>query len=224
VTVNQDIENPKTVLLMKPADMSAKHALTTNDTPADVTGTNHAPAIDFLGKAVDKGLIVSAWVSNAVNNAVFPATFVKKANDLTATNTTAGKPAFFLAHVTAIDGTNIFYGLATDSDGNTTVSTKGTHVFFIADPEALTLAVSGTGRIASVPNLSYKNFGAPANGAILAAGHSYSVKATPIGHGITFVKWTLSDSTGPLADQTANPVTFTMTPGLTVTAVFSNHP
>ncbi len=224
LTVTQDTEVPKVVLLLKPTDMAAKHALTTNDVPVDPTGTNHAPDVDFLGKAVDKGLIVSAWVSNAVNQAVFPATFVKKVTDLTATNTAAGKPAFFLSHVSMVDGTNIFWGLATDSDGNTSTTTKGTHMFFIANPQALTLATSGTGRITSVTDATSKNWGNPTNTAVLAVGHNYTIKATPIGHLVTFQKWTVSDSTGPLADQLANPLTFTMTPGRTNTAVFSNHP
>ncbi len=224
LTVTQDTEVPKVVLLLKPTDMAAKHALTTNDVPVDPTGTNHAPNVDFLGKAVDKGLIVSAWVSNAVNQAVFPATFVKKVTDLTGTNTSAGKPAFFLSHVSMVDGTNIFWGLATDSDGNTTTTTKGTHMFFIANPQALTLATSGTGRITSVTDATSKNWGNPTNTAVLAVGHNYTIKATPIGRGITFQKWTVSDSTGPLADQLANPLTFTMSLGRTNTAVFSNHP
>ncbi len=224
LTVTQDTEVPKVVLLLKPTDMAAKHALTTNDVPLDATGTNHAPDVDFIGKAVDKGLIVSAWVSNSVNQAVFPATFVKKITDLTGTNTSAGKPAFFLSHVSLVDGTNIFWGLATDSDGNTTNTAKGTKVFFIANPQALTLAKSGTGNITSVTDTTTKNWGNPTNTAVLAAGHNYTIKATPIGHLVTFQKWTVSDSTGPLADQLANPLTFTMTPGRTNTAVFSNHP
>ncbi len=224
LTVTQDTEVPKVVLLLKPTDMAAKHALTTNDVPVDPTGTNHAPDVDFLGKAVDKGLIVSAWVSNAVNQAVFPATFVKKVTDLTGTNTSAGKPAFFLSHVSMVDGTNIFWGLATDSDGNTTVTSKGTHMFFIANPQALTLATSGTGRITSVTDATSKNWGNPTNTAVLAVGHNYTIKATPIGHLVTFQKWTVTDSTGALPDQLANPLTFTMTPGRTNTAVFSNHP
>ncbi len=224
LSVTLDTEVPKVVLLLKPTDMAAKHALTTNDVPLDATGTNHAPDVDFIGKAVDKGLIVSAWVSNSVNQAVFPATFVKKITDLTGTNTSAGKPAFFLSHVSLVDGTNIFWGLATDSDGNTTNTAKGTKVFFIANPQALTLAKSGTGNITSVTDTTTKNWGNPTNTAVLAVGHNYTIKATPIGHLVTFQKWTVSDSTGPLADQLANPLTFTMTPGRTNTAVFSNHP
>jgi len=229
LTVTPDTDVPKVVLLLKPADGSAKPAYKPGDAIVkDATGTNVAPTIDFIGEAVDKGLIVSALVSNAANTATFPVTFVQKPTSLLATNPSAGKPAFFLSQVTLVGGTNIFYGIATDSDGNTTVSTKGTHVFYNSNPQTLTLTTAGTGHVLSVLDGTSKNWGNPTNAAVLTYGHNYTVKATATGRGITFGQWVLSDPSAVISttatSSTINSLTFQMKTNLSITAKFSNAP
>ncbi|MDB6057836.1 MAG: hypothetical protein JWO95_1680, partial [Verrucomicrobiales bacterium] len=77
-------------------------------------------------------------------------------------------------------------------------------------------------------DLSYKNFGTPANGAILTYGHNYTVKATASGKGVTFGQWVLSDPSAIVSTNatsaTINTLTFQMKTNLSVTAKFSNAP
>jgi len=173
-------------------------------------------------------LEVASSFSNAATGVVVTGNWVD-GKTLTATNPVAGKPTSFMATATLVDGTNVLYAIATDSGTNTTVSAKPLNIFYIADPETLTVITNGSGKITPYAHdLSYKMFGTPIKSAKLAAGHNYQVTAAPVGRdtnkvAVTFVQWDLNDNSGPLPPVLTPTLTFTMTPGLTISARFSNH-
>ncbi len=207
-----DTKAPPMIMIKDPKDKTkATNGLVV------ATQTNVAPEVDIRGKALDNGLLVSVTLIRTNPSTALltvPATFVM--SDLfTPTNPVAGKISLWATHVQLADGTNTFYAAAVDSASNTNYS-KAVNYYYIANPDTFHVVVEkqggGTARGSAVGVLS--NLGKPVNGTLLDVGQPYVIKAAPT---TTFLKWT--DGTQDLS--TSSVLTFIMTNGLTLHAVFS---
>ncbi|MFM2295393.1 MAG: hypothetical protein RLZZ350_1806, partial [Verrucomicrobiota bacterium] len=118
---------------------------------------------------------------------------------------------FFFTH-TAI--TNVITVLAEDVNGVPSAPVTRTYVY--SGPQPLTFNVVGNGHVSPVSTITSD----------LVVGRSYTLTAIPNDVNSAFVKWT--DNLPPqqsLLPLTVNTVkTFTMSPGLALTATFTNNP
>jgi hypothetical protein len=230
-TVTVQASEPKGVTILRPIAMTVTPALQPGQiySKAAIGSTNQAPQVDFVAHVSDAGLLSSTLFSNAVNADVFPGTFVTSSAAVsgawTTTNAVPKRPAYFLATVTLVDGTNSFLASATDETPATMVSTHATTLYYMGNPSTLTVQTNGsgkTGKITSLVTPDTKIWGQPTNTATLEIGHQYTIQAAGAPTTNAFVRWDLTDSNGLSTNFPSNPMTFTMSSNLVISARYNN--
>jgi hypothetical protein len=222
LTVNEDLESAKTVLIVHPHDMKNHAALLPGGTglvSPILTDTNLAPVVTIQGKAIDKGLITSVGLlqtNNGVQVTNLPGTVVYSKDLTVETNAAAGKPVTFIGQLTLLDGTNKVTAYAIDSDNNYTNS-KTIELYYMANTSPLTLATNNLGGITATKD---KVWGMPTNTANLEVGVTYKLTAVVKSTKHHFVGWEASDPTALQSPTNGLAMFFTMRTNLTITADF----
>jgi uncharacterized repeat protein (TIGR03803 family) len=185
------------MVTFKLSTAAPKVAITAPGNNAEVTSS----AINLTGTASDDASVTRVLVSLNAGDFV-PANI---------TNSTPKAAAWGLP-LTLVDGTNTIQVMSLDYVSN--ASPVVTEKVFYRDPAVLGLATNGSGTVTPTATTS----GTPTNGATLFIGRTYTVTAKAAAN-YTFDHWDVVAGGSTTVSDTAK-LTFTMQPGLSLTANF----
>ena len=176
-------------------------------TNAGVTAV--APNFVFSGLATDNGLVTNVFLKK-----IYPT--VDAPINATLYGALAGSKTWTNL-LTLVNGTNTYQVWAADYADN--LSVTSTISFFFVNQSTLTVTTNGYG---STTNVGVTTYGKATNGALLEVGRNYQISALPMPNNI-FSNWLMVDAISTNIAST-NLLTFRMSQGLSLTAIFVTNP